>query len=47
LLDVGVEIEQEGEIGYAGTLRFVLLDKAGAERMLGKTLPPEWEKFCR
>lgn len=47
LLDVGVEIEQEGEIGYAGTLRFVLLDKAGAERMLGKSLPPEWEKFCR
>jgi hypothetical protein len=47
LLDVGVEIEQEGEIGYAGTLRFVLLDKAGAERMLGKALPTEWERFCR
>jgi acyl-coenzyme A thioesterase PaaI-like protein len=47
LLDVGVEIEQGGELGYAGTLRFVLLDKAGAERMLGRTLPPTWERFCR
>ncbi|GAB4195891.1 MAG: hypothetical protein OHK0013_02510 [Sandaracinaceae bacterium] len=47
LLDVGVEIEQEGEVGYAGELRFVLLDKKGAERMLGQTLPPSWERFCR
>ncbi len=47
LLDIGVEVEQEGEVGYAGQLRFVLLDKKGAERMLGKELPQAWEKFCR
>ena len=47
LLDIGVEVEQDGEVGYAGQLRFVLLDKKGAERMLGKELPPSWERFCR
>ncbi len=47
LYDVGVEIEQEGEVGYAGTLRFAVFDKHGAEKMLGRPLAPAWERFCR
>lgn len=47
LFDVGVEIEQDGEVGYEGTLRFAVFDKHGAEKMLGQRLAPEWERFCR
>lgn len=47
LVEVGVEIEQEGELGFAGTFRFVILDKGGAERMLGRELPESWARFCR
>lgn len=47
IVDVGVEIEQEGERACTGNFKFALLDKASAERMLGKEMPPEWESFCR
>jgi len=46
---VGVEVEltQGDERAYSGELKFVLLDRAGAERMLGGPLPEAWERFAR
>ncbi|MCA9607437.1 MAG: PaaI family thioesterase [Myxococcales bacterium] len=46
---VGVEVElhQAEVLAYTGQLRFVLLDRAGAERMLGGPLPEAWERFAR
>lgn len=47
LIDVEAKILQGGELAFTGTFRFVVLDKGGAERMLGGPLPPAWERFCR
>lgn len=46
VLDLEVVLEQGELTCFRGTFTFVLLDKAGAERLLG-ALPPEWERFCR
>ena len=32
---------------YKGEFTFVILDRAGAERLLQRPLPPEWAKFAR
>jgi acyl-coenzyme A thioesterase PaaI-like protein len=47
IVDVGVRVEQEGLDALTGELRFVILDKGGAEKMLGGPIPPAWERFCR
>lgn len=47
VVSVAVELEQGGAIVYEGALRFVLLDEAGAERMLGGPLPEAWRRFGR
>ena len=47
VVSVSVELEQDGAIVYRGSLRFVLLDEAGAERMLGGPLPEAWRRFSR
>ena len=47
IVEVGLEIEQDGERACTGNFKFALLDKAAAERMLGRGMPPEWESFCR
>lgn len=41
--------EQSGAIEdvYRGDFTFVLLDRAGAEKLLQRPLPPEWAKFAR
>ena len=46
---VGVEVElvQNDVRVYSGTLRFVLLDAKGAERMIGGPLPEAWRRFSR
>lgn len=44
---VEVTVEQGGERCFRGELRFVLLDEAGAERLLGRPLPEAWRKFGR
>ena len=46
---VGVEVElaQDGQRVYRGSLRFVLLDQKGAERLLGGPLPEAWRRFSR
>jgi uncharacterized protein (TIGR00369 family) len=45
--DVVVEATQGTERCFTSELRFTFLDKAGAERMLGRELPPGWEAFAR
>ena len=47
LIDVAVRIAQDGEDAFTGELSFVVLDRRGAEKMLGTTLPPEWNEFAR
>ena len=44
---VGVDLAQEGSSSFAAELTFVLLDRGGAERLLGKEVPESWLKFCR
>lgn len=46
---VGIEVRltQNGTEVYDGKFRFVLLDRAGAEKMLDGPLPEAWEKFAR
>lgn len=46
---VGVEVtlRQADEDAFRGEFTFVLLDKGGAERLLGGPIPEAWEKFCR
>lgn len=47
VVSVEVELSQAGERVMSATLRFVLLDKAGAEKMLGRELPEAWARFAR
>jgi acyl-coenzyme A thioesterase PaaI-like protein len=44
---VGVELAQDEARCFAGELAFVLLDRAGAERLLGGPVPEAWTRFCR
>ena len=44
---VEVELSQAGARAYRGELSFVLLDQAGAERMIGGPLPEAWRRFGR
>ncbi len=47
IVDVGVRIVQDGKDAMSGTFRFVVLDKGGAQRMLGGPIPKSWERYCR
>ena len=46
-VDVEVKMSQDGQQCCTGEFRFLLLDKSGAERMLGRALPEAWETFAR
>jgi uncharacterized protein (TIGR00369 family) len=47
IVKVQTRIIQAGEEAFAGDFSFVLLDRAGAETLLGGRLPPAWEPFAR
>jgi len=47
IVSVGVEIRQGETKCFTGDFRFVLLDRSGAERLLGTPLPDDWERFSR
>lgn len=47
VVEVGVRLVQDEADVFTGEFRFVLLDRAGAERILGGPIPPAWEAFCR
>jgi acyl-coenzyme A thioesterase PaaI-like protein len=42
-----VELRQEGDLCFTGDFTFVMLDRAGAERLMGVPMPEEWLKYCR
>ena len=44
---VGVDIEQGGASCFGGELTFVLLDRGGAEKLIGGPVPESWAPFCR
>ena len=47
VVGIDVRLTQDDAEVYEGKLRFVLLDRAGAEKMIGGPLPEAWEKFAR
>jgi acyl-coenzyme A thioesterase PaaI-like protein len=47
VVGVHVELHQSGERCFAGDFSFVILDRRGAERLLGGPLPAAWERFAR
>ncbi len=47
VLEIEVRLLQQTEPVYKGTFTFVLLDEAGAEKLLGGPLPPEWRSLAR
>lgn len=46
LVKVEVFLAQEGVDLFEGNFSFVLVDRAGAEKLIG-SVPPAWEKFMR
>jgi acyl-coenzyme A thioesterase PaaI-like protein len=47
VLKVEVELHQAGAHVFLGAFKFALLDKTGAEKVLGAPVPASWERFCR
>jgi acyl-coenzyme A thioesterase PaaI-like protein len=47
LVKIDVVLAQEGEPVMTGRFTFALLDRAGAERLLGRKLPEHWAKLGR
>lgn len=47
VVSVEVELQQGDVLRYTSALRFVILDEAGAERILGQPLPEAWRRFGR
>ena len=45
--EVQVRLVQAGIETFHGTLTFALLDRAAAEKMLGRALPEEWARYSR
>jgi uncharacterized protein (TIGR00369 family) len=47
VVHVSVFVRQHDDTCLTGQFSFILLDRLGAERLLGTALPPAWERFCR
>jgi acyl-coenzyme A thioesterase PaaI-like protein len=45
--DVAVTLVQEANPCFSGEFRFLILDKKGVEKMLGRPLPEDWARFAR
>ncbi len=45
--EIETRLEQNGLSCFQGKFKFVLLDRAGAERLLGGPLPEGWARFAR
>lgn len=46
-VDLSVRLSQDDATCFEGTFRFMVLDEAGAERLLGGPLPEAWRAFGR
>ena len=42
-----VEIRQASELCFTGDFTFVLLDRSGAEKLMGEPMPEKWLRYCR
>lgn len=47
VVEVEVGLEQEDDQVFLGNFRFVILDRGGAEKLLGKELPENWARLAR
>lgn len=47
IIDTAVTISQNDNVCAEATLRFAVLDKGAAEKMLGRALPPAWAGLAR
>ena len=47
VVEVEIDLRQDGEPCFRGKLTFAVLDVASAERLLGGPLPDEWKRFAR
>jgi acyl-coenzyme A thioesterase PaaI-like protein len=47
VLKVEIILRQAELEVFRGTFTFALLDRSGAERLLGAALPDAWQRFCR
>jgi uncharacterized protein (TIGR00369 family) len=46
-LHVEVNVAQEGRACCTSEFRFVLLDRSGVDKLVGRELPEEWYRFAR
>jgi acyl-coenzyme A thioesterase PaaI-like protein len=44
---VRVTVSQADELCFQGDFTFALLDRGGAEKLMGGPLPEAWQRFCR
>ena len=47
VIEVDVRIVQDGHDAFGGHFKFVVLDRARAEAMMGGPIPDAWHRFCR
>jgi acyl-coenzyme A thioesterase PaaI-like protein len=47
IVEVETALAQGGSDVYTARFKFVVLDRAGAERLLGGPLPESWVRFAR
>jgi acyl-coenzyme A thioesterase PaaI-like protein len=47
IVEVEAALTQSGSDVYTARFKFVVLDRAGAERLLGGPLPESWVRFAR
>lgn len=47
LMKIQIELSQDDAAVFTGLFTFAVLDRAGAEKLLGRALPEHWAKFGR
>ena len=45
--EVEARLSQQGALTFEGSFTFAVLDRGGAEKLLGRALPDEWARFLR
>ncbi len=46
LAEVDARVSQAGELAFAGSFTFAVLDEAAAEKLMGRPLPEGWKRFA-
>ncbi len=45
--EIAARLSQAGQLVFVGSFTFALLDRGATEKLLGRALPPGWERFAR